>query len=154
MSCGSQCGCLCIHPVEPAVNEGRRLARRPAGAARARRLAPSPSRLKSPYFASEAIGCSGLDELGAAIFAQHEPAGVLHDRLTQELTVTDGGASLRLDLPFAERGDVSLKKIGLELVVRVDGHKRTIVLPGALAGFKPISATLEAGSLVVGFQDG
>ena len=51
-------------------------------------------------------------------------------------------------------GDVSLKKIGLELLVRVDGHKRTIVLPGALAGFKPTSATLEEGSLVVGFEDG
>ena len=37
--------------------------------------------------------------------------------------------------------------------MRVDGHKRTIVLPGALAGFKPISATLEEGSLVVGFKD-
>ena len=64
-----------------------------------------------------------------------------------------GSASLRLDLPFAERGDVSLKKIGLELLVRVDGHKRTIVLPGALAGFKPTSAVLEEGSLVVGFED-
>ena len=109
--------------------------------------------LKAPYFASEVIGPERLDELGGAIFAAHDPAAVLHDRLTQELRVTEGGASLRLDLPFAERGDVSLKKIGLELVVRVDGHKRTIVLPGALAGFKPISATLEEGSLVVGFED-
>jgi arsenite-transporting ATPase len=110
--------------------------------------------LKAPYFASEVIGSERLDELGAAIFASHDAPAVLHDRLTQELSVTDGGASLRVDLPFAERGDISLKKIGLELVVRVDGHKRTIVLPGALAGFKPISATLEEGSLVVGFEDG
>src|SRR6478735_7807731 len=99
--------------------------------------------LKAPYFASEVIGGERLDELAAAIFASHEPAAVLHDRLTQELSITDGTASLRLDLPFAERGAISLKKIGLELVVRVDGHKRTIVLPGALAGFKPTSATLE-----------
>jgi arsenite-transporting ATPase len=109
--------------------------------------------LKAPYFASEVIGPERLDELAAAVFADHDPAAILHDRLTQELTVDDGRASLRLDLPFAERGDVSLKKIGLELVVRVDGHKRTIVLPGALASFKPISATLEEGSLVVGFED-
>jgi arsenite-transporting ATPase len=109
--------------------------------------------LKAPYFASEVIGPERLDALAAAVFADHDPAAILHDRLTQELSVEDGRASLRLDLPFAERGDVSLKKIGLELVVRVDGHKRTIVLPGALAGFKPISATLEEGSLVVGFED-
>jgi arsenite-transporting ATPase len=109
--------------------------------------------LKAPYFASEVIGPDRLDELGAAVFAAHDPAGVLHDRLTQELSMVDGGASLRLDLPFARRGDVSLKKIGLELVVRVDGHKRTVVLPGSMAGFRPTSATLEAGSLVVGFED-
>jgi arsenite-transporting ATPase len=109
--------------------------------------------LKAPYFASEVIGPERLDALAEAIFADTDPAAVLHDRLTQELSVADGTASLRLDLPFAERGDISLKKIGLELVVRVDGHKRTIVLPGALAGFKPVSAVLEDGSLVVGFED-
>src|SRR4051812_3431179 len=110
--------------------------------------------LKAPYFASEVIGPERLDELAVAVFGDGDPAAVLHDRLTQELSVADGTASLRLDLPFAERGDVSLKKIGLELVVRVDGHKRTIVLPGALAGFKPTSAVLEEGSLVVGFEHG
>jgi arsenite-transporting ATPase len=109
--------------------------------------------LKAPYYAAEVIGAERLDELAADVFAAHDPAAVLHDRLTQELSITDGIASLRLDLPFAERGDVSLKKIGLELVVRVDGHKRTIVLPGALAGFKPTSATLQEGSLLVGFEN-
>ena len=64
---------------------------------------------------------------------------MLHDRLAQELTVNNGRAQLRLDLPFAAKGDVKLKKIGLELIVRVDTHKRTIVLPGALAGYKPTS---------------
>jgi arsenite-transporting ATPase len=49
---------------------------------------------------------------------------------------------------------VSLKKIGLELVVRVDGHKRTIMLPGALSGFRPASAALTDGALVVGFTPG
>ena len=71
-----------------------------------------------------------------------------------EFTVYSNQAELRLDLPFAGKGDVALKKIGLELVVRVDGHKRTIVLPGALAGYRPTSATLEEGALVVGFEHG
>jgi arsenite/tail-anchored protein-transporting ATPase len=108
--------------------------------------------LEAPYFASEVIGPEKLDALGDAVFAEHDAAGVLHDRVAQELSLgEDGAASLRLDLPFARRGDVSLKKIGLELVVRVDGHKRTIALPGALAGYTPTSAVLEDGSLVVGF---
>jgi arsenite-transporting ATPase len=108
--------------------------------------------LRAPYFASEVIGDERLDALGEALFAAHDPAAVLHDRLTQELSVTNGHAQLRLDLPFAAKGDVKLKKIGLELIVRVDTHKRTIVLPGALAGYRPTSATLEAGALTVGFE--
>src|SRR3954466_2273404 len=116
-------------------------------------FAPVPV-LRAPYFAQEVIGPERLDELAGAIFAEHDAAGVLHDRLSQSLAVDNGRAELRLDLPFAEKGDVALKKIGLELVVRVDGHKRTIVLPGALAGYRPTSATLQDGSLVVGFEHG
>src|SRR3954447_8149266 len=108
--------------------------------------------LCAPYFAAEVIGEERLDELGEALFADHDPAAVLHDRLSQELSVSNGRAELRLDLPFASKGDVQLKKIGLELIVRVDGHKRTIVLPGTLAAYKPTSATLEEGALTVGFE--
>ena len=110
--------------------------------------------LSAPYFSTEVVGAERLDELGDALFADHDPTAVLHDRLAQELSMNNGNATLRLDLPFAAKGDVKLKKIGLELIVRVDTHKRTIVLPGALAGYKPTSATLEEGSLTVGFEHG
>jgi arsenite-transporting ATPase len=95
-----------------------------------------------------------LDRLGNALFDGRDAGAVLHDRLTQELALDGSRAELRLDLPFVSKGDVALRKIGLELVVRVDGYKRTIVLPGALAGFKPTSAKFNEGSLVVGFEGG
>jgi arsenite/tail-anchored protein-transporting ATPase len=116
-------------------------------------FAPVPV-LRAPYFAHEVVGPERLDALAGAVFDGRDPADLLHDRLAQELRVSDGRAELRLDLPFVERGDVALKKIGLELVVRVDGHKRTIVLPGALAGYHPTSARLAEGALVVGFDGG
>ena len=108
--------------------------------------------LRAPYFEQEVLGAEMLDRLAGALFGDGDPAAVLHDRLAQELSLEGSRAELRLDLPFVSKGDVALKKIGLELVVRVDGYKRTIVLPGALAGFKPTSAKLDAGSLVVGFD--
>jgi arsenite-transporting ATPase len=114
-------------------------------------FAPVPV-LRAPYFEQEVLGTEMLERLGDALFQGREPGAVLHDRLAQELTLEDGRAELRLDLPFVSKGDVALRKIGLELVVRVDGHKRTIVLPGALAGFRPTSAKLADGSLVVGFE--
>jgi arsenite-transporting ATPase len=116
-------------------------------------FAPVPV-LRAPYFEQEVLGPAMLDRLAGTLFTGHDPAAVLHDRLAQELALDGSRAELRLDLPFVRRGDVALKKIGLELVVRVDGHKRTIVLPGALAGFRPTSAKLAEGSLVVGFEHG
>jgi arsenite/tail-anchored protein-transporting ATPase len=116
-------------------------------------FAPVPV-LRAPYFEQEVMGPEMLDRLGDALFDGRDAGAVLHDRLAQELALEDGRAELRLDLPFVSKGDVALKKIGLELVVRVDGHRRTIVLPGALAGFKPTSAKLAEGSLVVGFEGG
>jgi arsenite/tail-anchored protein-transporting ATPase len=116
-------------------------------------FAPVPV-LRAPYFAREVVGGERLDELAGALFDGVDAAAVLHDRLAQEFRVEGKRAELRVDLPFVDKGDIALKKIGLELVVRVDGYKRTIVLPGALAGYRPTSARLAEGSLVVGFDGG
>ncbi|HEV3127431.1 MAG TPA: ArsA family ATPase [Solirubrobacteraceae bacterium] len=116
-------------------------------------FAPVPV-LCAPYFDQEVAGPEMLDRLADALFGAGEldPGAILHDTVTQELTVSDGQARLRLALPLARKGDVSLKKVGAELVVRVDGHKRTITLPDALARFQPSGATFEDGALEVVFD--
>jgi arsenite-transporting ATPase len=114
-------------------------------------FAPVPI-LCAPYFEQEVVGPGMLDRLADALFGDRDPAGVLHDALTQELAVDEDGARLRLVLPFASKGDISLKKIGLELIVGVDGQKRTIMLPPAMASFRPTAATFEDGALEVRFD--
>jgi arsenite-transporting ATPase len=115
-------------------------------------FAPVPV-LCAPYFDSEVLGGEMLDRLAGELFSGGiDPAAVLHDRLTQELHVSEDGAQLRLTIPFAEKGDISLKKIGLELIVGVDGHRRTIILPSALGAFQPTAATFEDGALEVTFR--
>ncbi len=108
--------------------------------------------LCAPYFEQEVVGGDMLDRLADALFSEHQPADVLHDAITQELELGDEGARLRLALPFARKGDISLKKIGLELIVGVDGQRRTIMLPPALAGFEPSGAMFEDGALEVRFD--
>jgi arsenite/tail-anchored protein-transporting ATPase len=110
--------------------------------------------LSAPYFDQEVLGAQMLDRLAAALFDSGplDPAVVLHDGITQELELTEHGARLRLALPFAHKGEISLKKIGLELIVGVDGHKRNIILPPSFAGFEPSGATFENGSLEVSFN--
>ncbi|GAC1580593.1 MAG: ArsA family ATPase [Candidatus Dormibacteria bacterium] len=108
--------------------------------------------LRAPYFEQEVVGPGMLDRLADALFAEHDPAAVLHDSVTQQLEVDADGARLRLMLPFAEKGAISLKKIGLELIIGVNGHKRTIMLPPAMAGYSPAAATFDDGALEVRFD--
>jgi arsenite/tail-anchored protein-transporting ATPase len=114
-------------------------------------FAPVPV-LRAPYFGEEVVGSEMLDRLGGRVFAGVDSTAVLHDGLTQELVVGAEAAQLRLDLPFAEKGDISLKKIGLELVVRVDGHKRTLMLPPALGDYEPTGASFDGSALHVTFD--
>ncbi|HEX3978272.1 MAG TPA: ArsA family ATPase [Solirubrobacteraceae bacterium] len=114
-------------------------------------FAPVPV-LCAPYFEQEVVGPEMLDRLHAELFGGRDPGAVLHDALTQELEVLDDGARLRLDLPFADKGDISLKKIGLELIVGVDGQRRTIMLPPAMAAMRPAAATFEGGALEIRFD--
>ncbi|HEY8637961.1 MAG TPA: ArsA family ATPase [Solirubrobacteraceae bacterium] len=115
-------------------------------------FAPVPI-LRAPYFADEVVGPEMLDELSAALFGDRDAAAILHRSLTHELDVGPHRAKLRLDLPFAEKGDIQLKKVGQELIVRVDGHKRTLMLPPALAGYRPAGASFRDGALELSFDD-
>ncbi len=112
-------------------------------------FAPVPV-LLAPYFEAEVAGPVMLDRLADELYSEEQaPAAVLHESLSTELTVNERRAQVRLQMPFADRGDISLKKIGPELVVRVDGQKRTIMLPPALAAWRPTEARLADGALVV-----
>jgi arsenite-transporting ATPase len=114
-------------------------------------FAPVPV-LRAPYFEQEVLGAEMLDRLAGELFGELNPSAVLFDALSQEISVTEEGARLRLALPFASKGDISLKKIGLELIVGVDGQKRTIMLPPAMAAMRPAAATFEDGALQIRFD--
>ena len=110
--------------------------------------------LTAAYYEREVMGAEMLDRLGSEVFDGRDPAAILHDELTQELVTDNGRATLRLAVPFAERDDLSLKKIGLEVIVRAGTHKRTIMLPPALAGYATSGARFEDGALEIVFERG
>jgi arsenite-transporting ATPase len=111
-------------------------------------FAPVPV-LCAPYFDREVRGAAMLDQLSGALFAGREAGDVLHSTFAQGLVVGRDGASLRLPLPFADKGELGLKKVGGELVVRVGGQKRTILLPPALNGYRPSGASFDDGDVLV-----
>jgi arsenite/tail-anchored protein-transporting ATPase len=114
-------------------------------------FAPVPV-LRAPYFGREVCGPQMLDTLGEALFTGRDAGAVLHSTFAHGLVVGRDGASLRLAVPFAEKGELGLKKVGEELVVRVGAHKRTILLPAALNGYRPSGADFEDGHLTIRFD--
>jgi arsenite-transporting ATPase len=114
-------------------------------------FAPLPI-LEAPFFDREVVGSEMLDLLAGRVFADHDPAEVLHRELEQELVTENGHATLRVPLPFAERGEIDLKKIGLEVIVRVGGQKRTIILPPAMSAYATSGARFEEGALRIFFE--
>jgi arsenite/tail-anchored protein-transporting ATPase len=116
-------------------------------------FAPVPI-LVAPWLPQEVIGPERLDELGAELFGDAAPdaAALLHTDLSQQLSADNGHVTLRLPLPFAEREDIELKKIGLEVIVRVGSQKRTIVLPPSLSTYATRGARFEDGALNVTFE--
>ena len=113
-------------------------------------FAPVPV-LTAPFFPDEVCGAEMLDALGEELFAGADPAAVMHASITQELTVGAEDAELRIELPFARKGEIALSKVGLELVVRAGGHKRTLSLPPALGDYRPTGAAFDDGALRVTF---
>jgi arsenite/tail-anchored protein-transporting ATPase len=108
--------------------------------------------LQAPFFDQEVIGPEMLDRLGDELFEDLDAGAVLHEELSQELVADNGSATLRLPIPFVEKADIHLKKIGLEVIVRVGAQKRTIILPPAMAAYRPRTARFEGGALEVLFE--
>jgi len=108
--------------------------------------------LTARYFDEEVVGPRMLDRLADEVFGAEDAAAVLHTELAQEITSDNGTTTLRLKVPFSDRGDLTLRKVGTELVVSVGRQKRTIILPSALARQRPTGAKLAEGALEVRFE--
>ncbi len=121
-------------------------------------FAPVPV-LLAPHLEREVAGADMLDRLAGELFpggearrAPREPWDMLHADISRELVCENGTATLRLPLPNASKTDIDLKKVGLEVVVRVGPHKRTIMLPATMAAHRPRAASFEEGTLEVSFE--
>ncbi len=114
-------------------------------------FAPLPI-LVAPMFAEEVVGTRMLDRLAAALFGEAHAHEILYDGARHEFKEDPDGARLTLPLPLATRDEIKLSKVGLELVVRVGAHKRTVLLPDSLAGCAPTGARFEDGVLEVSFR--
>src|SRR5271157_661021 len=107
-----------------------------------------------PLFTHEVLGRERLEELARALYGEKEdPAAVTRTEAPYKFTKCDGHYEVRLQLPFAAKGDVGLFKKGDELVVEIGTLRRHIGLPTSMAGLSPSRAKLENRVLTVEMKE-
>ena len=103
-------------------------------------------------FKGEVLGFDNLKALGDKIYGSRNPLDRFFMGKPYELTKVDGKYQLKMKLPFIEKRDVALHKIADELIVRIGGFKRTVMLPRQVAALDSLKATLEGHYLLIDFD--
>lgn len=105
-----------------------------------------------PLFGDQVVGLEALERMASALYpGDEDPTQVYFRGRTHSIARSGDGYEMRVPLPSAAKGDVSLRRIGDELFVRVGPYRRTILLPRPVVGLEPSSAKLEEGTLQIGF---
>jgi arsenite-transporting ATPase len=118
-----------------------------------RYFAPIPAK-RVPLFTHEVLGRQRLEELARALYNDKEDPAAVHRTEAPFRFEKEGERySVRMQLPFAVKGEVGLFKKGDELVVQIGTLRRHIGLPTSMAALTPSRARLEHNELVVEMKE-
>src|SRR3954452_19367232 len=107
-----------------------------------------------PLFTHEVLGRERLEDLARCLYAEgDDPAAVTRTEAPYSFAKADGQYEVRLQLPFAAKGEIGLFKKGDELVVEVGTLRRHVGLPMSMAGLSPSKAKLENRILTVEMKE-
>jgi arsenite-transporting ATPase len=108
-----------------------------------------------PLFTHEVLGRDRLQELARSLYdGKEDPAAVTRTEAPYTFTKSPhGGYQVRLQLPFAAKGEIGLFKKGDELVVEIGTLRRHIGLPTSMASLSPGRAKLENKILTVEMKE-
>jgi arsenite/tail-anchored protein-transporting ATPase len=116
-------------------------------------FAPVPMRCV-PLFRHEVLGLARIRELAREMFSGREdPSRVTRTERPYSFGKRNGRYEVRLQAPFAVKGEVGLFKKGEELVIEVGTVRRHVGLPASMSGLSPARARLEEGTLVIELQE-
>jgi arsenite-transporting ATPase len=108
--------------------------------------------LRARLFDREMTGLGLLEELAQEVYRDLDPSEVLWDDDTIKVSRQPNGHTLKIRLPFTNKGDVDLSRKGDELHVRVGAAKRNVALPLALQREAVKGASFEDDWLSIRFE--
>jgi arsenite-transporting ATPase len=116
-------------------------------------FAPVPVK-RAPLFEDEVLGAARLEKLAEVLYpGDEDPAALTRTSRPYTFVKRDGHHEVRLELPFATRGEIGLFKKGDELVIEVGTLRRHIGLPTSMAGLEPSRARLDHKVLTVEMKE-
>lgn len=102
-------------------------------------------------FDEEMVGIDKLRLLATELYGDADPSARLSRSEPFNVTEVDGHVRMSLAVPFAEKGDVDVVRIGDEVVVTVGPYRRAFILPDSLKRREVTGAKLDDGVLSVTF---
>ena len=116
-------------------------------------FAPVPVK-RVPLFTHEVLGRDRLEELARTLYTvKEDPAAVVRTEAPYTFAKSGDHYEIRLQLPFAAKGEIGLFKKGDELVVEIGTLRRHIGLPTSMAALSPGRAKLENKVLTVEMKE-
>lgn len=116
-------------------------------------FAPIPV-LLSGMRPADVVGRAALRRLGAEIYGNADPARILHRDRPMELRREGADWVLSLRVPVPDGRELSMSRVGDELVVVVGAFKKPLVLPRGLHRRAIIDTELSQGVLRIRFAQG
>jgi len=102
-------------------------------------------------FQNEPLGKEDLRRIGAEIYGEHNPTQHFYTERPYEFHHTDGQFLIRIKLPFLAKEEVELNRLPEEIVIRIGGFKRHILLPRYVNAYKGVRAKMDGNYLNIIF---
>lgn len=108
--------------------------------------------LSVDLFQGEILGYSKLKKLAHQIYGKKNPLKRFYKGEPYQLVKENGNYHLKVKLPFLMKEDVELNKFFDELIIRIGGFKRNILLPRQVASKEQVNAKLDGQVLDICFE--
>jgi arsenite-transporting ATPase len=104
---------------------------------------------KARLFDREMYGLEALAELAEDVFDDEDPLRVFFRGAAHDIIKSNGGYEVVLNLPLVDKKSVDLSKKGTELLIRIGGYKRNVLLPDSMVSLRAAGAKIEGDKLRV-----
>ncbi len=104
---------------------------------------------KARLFDREMYGLEALAALAEDVFDDEDPLRIFFQGAAHDIVKSNGGYEVVLNLPLVDKKSVDLSKKGTELLIRIGGYKRNVLLPDSMVSLRAAGARIEDDKLLV-----